>query len=164
MNKRFALVLCTGLVSTLFVSSALAADPNAAAELHIRGLDALWSKTAGTKDLDKTVSFYADDAVVMPPNGPSATTKEAVRKAWKDLLDLPGMAISWKTTKVAVAKSEDIAYASGSYEVTMNDASGKPVKEIGKYLEVFKKQEDGKWKCVMDIWNSDQPAAPAEKK
>jgi ketosteroid isomerase-like protein len=51
--------------------------------------------------------------------------------------------------------------------VTLNDPTGKPVNDRGKFLEVWKKQADGKWKCTMDIWNSDLPAsAPAapEKK
>jgi ketosteroid isomerase-like protein len=47
----------------------------------------------------------------------------------------------------------------------MSDPSGKPINDRGKYLAVWKKQPDGTWKCVMDIWNSDLPAsAPAEKK
>ena len=72
--------------------------------------------------------------------------------------------VSWKATRVEVAKSGDMAYVSGTYEVTVNDASGKPVNDRGKYLEVWKKQADGKWKCGADIWNSDLPVAPAEKK
>ena len=44
------------------------------------------------------------------------------------------------------------------------DASGKPMKDHGKYVEIFKKQADGTWKVVADIWNSDLPVAPAEKK
>ena len=71
--------------------------------------------------------------------------------------------MSWKATKVEVAKSADMACLSGTYEVTLNDGT----KERGKYLEVWEKQADGKWKCGADIWNSDLPAsAPAapEKK
>ena len=130
----------------------------------LRDLDDQWSKAAGAKDLEKTVSYYAEGAIVMPPNAPGAKTKEAIRSAWKELLATPGAAISWKTTKVEVAQSGDIGYTSGTYEFTMNDASGKAVPDHGKYLEVWKKQADGKWKCVMDIWNSDLPTAPAEKK
>jgi len=66
-----------------------------------------------------------------------------------------------------VAKSGDMACLSGTYELTMNDASGKPVNDRGKYIEDWEKQVDGKWKCGADIWNSDLPAsapAPAEKK
>ncbi len=64
-----------------------------------------------------------------------------------------------------VARSGELAYLNGTYELTMNDASGKPANDRGKYVEVWKKQADGAWKCVADIWNSDLPApAPPEKK
>jgi ketosteroid isomerase-like protein len=103
----------------------------------------------------------------MPPNASAATTKEAIRSAWKEMLTTPGAAISWKATKVEVAKSGDLAYVSGTYEEAMTDASGKPVKDRGKYVEIFKKQAYGTWKVVADIWNSDLPAsatAAPEKK
>ena len=100
----------------------------------------------------------------MPPNASAATTKEAIRKIWQDLLANSGLTISWKATKVEVAKSGDIGFVSGTYELTMSDANGKPVPDRGKYLEVWEKQADGKWRCGADIWNSDLPAAPAEKK
>jgi ketosteroid isomerase-like protein len=135
------------------------------AEQALRDLDAQWSSAAGAKDLDKTVSYYSEDAIVMPPNAPSATTKEAIRSVWKEVLASPGAAVSWKATKVEVAKSGDLACVSGTYEETTTDASGKPVKDRGKYVEIFKKQVDGTWKVVADIWNSDLPTpAPAEKK
>jgi ketosteroid isomerase-like protein len=143
----------------------LAADTKA--EQALREADAAWSKAAESKDLDKTLSYYSDDATVLPPNAPAATTKEAIRKVWQDMLATPGFVISWKATKVEVAKSGDLGFVTGTYEVTMNDASGKPVSEKGKYVEVWKKQADGKWKCGTDTWNSDLPAsapAPAENK
>jgi ketosteroid isomerase-like protein len=45
--------------------------------------------------------------------------------------------------------------------MTVNDASGKPVNDHGKYVVVWEKQRDGNWKCGTDIWNSDLPAPPA---
>jgi ketosteroid isomerase-like protein len=126
-------------------------------EQNLRDLDDQWSASAGAKDLEKTVSFYSEDAIVMPPNASAATTKEAIRKVWQDLLASPGLVIRWKTTKVEVAKSGDLACLSGTYDLTMNDPSGKPVNDHGKYVEVWEKQPDGKWKCGTDIWNSDLP-------
>jgi uncharacterized protein (TIGR02246 family) len=126
-------------------------------EQALRDADAAWAKAAAAKDLDKTVSFYSDDATVLPANAPAVTTKDGIRKTWQDLLASPGMAISWQTTKVEVAKSGDLACLSGTYELTMNDASGKPTTDHGKYVEVWEKQKDGKWKCGTDIWNSDLP-------
>jgi ketosteroid isomerase-like protein len=164
-TKPLFLCGCVVLLSFTFVSPATAADTKI--EQALRDLDAQWSKDAGAKDVDKTVSYYAEGAVVMPPNASSATTKETIRSAWKELLTSPGAALSWKATKVEVAKSGDLACVSGTYEQTTIDASGKPVIDRGKYVEVWEKQADGKWKCGADIWNSDLPAtAPAlsEKK
>jgi ketosteroid isomerase-like protein len=148
-----------------FAAAAVCLAGDTKIEQALRDLDAQWSKAAGAKDVDKTVSYYSTDAIVMPPNAPSATTKEAIRSAGKEMRTTPGAAISWKTTKGEVAKSRDLAYVSGTYEETMTDASGKPAKDRGKYVEIFKKQADETWKVVVDIWNSDLPAsAPSEKK
>jgi ketosteroid isomerase-like protein len=147
-----------------FAATAVCLAADTKIEQALRDTDAQWSKAAGSKDLDKTVSYYSADANVMPPNTSAATTKEAIRKIWQDLLASPGVTISWKATKVEVAKSGDIGFVSGTYELSVNDASGKAVPDRGKYLEVWEKQADGKWKCGSDIWNSDLPATPTEKK
>ena len=149
------------LLSFAFAGTASAGDMKT--EQALRDLDSQWSAAAAAKDLEKTVAFYSDDAIVMPPNASAARTKEAIRKLWQDLIASPGFVISWKATKIEVAKSGDLACLSGTYEFAMNDASGKPVNDHGKYVEVWEKQADGKWKCGTDIWNSDLPA-PAEKK
>jgi ketosteroid isomerase-like protein len=83
----------------------------------------------------------------------------------------PGNDISWQPSKVDVSSSGDMGYSMGSYTLTMKDAQGNPVTDHGKYTEVWKKQADGKWKTVADMWNSDLPvaavassAAPAKAK
>ena len=65
---------------------------------------------------------------------------------------------------IEVARSGDIAYIRGTYDVAMNDPKGKPMKDTGKLVEVWKKQSDGGWKCAVDTWNSDLPAAPPPSK
>jgi len=165
MKTKFVAAGCIAWLSFTIVCTAPAADTKI--EQALRDLDAQWSKDAEAKDVDKTVSYYAESAVVMPPNASAAMTKEAIRSAWKEMLTTPGAAINWKATKVEVAKAADLAYVSGTYEETMTDASGSLVKDHGKYVEIFKKQADGTWKVIADIWNSDLPAsAPAapEKK
>src|SRR6266576_4077787 len=124
-TKSLFLCGCIALLSITIVGAATAADTKI--EQTLRDLDAQWSAAAGAKDLDKTVSFYSDDAIVMPPNASAARTKEAIRNVWQDLLASPGLVMSWKTTKVEVSTSGDLACVSGTYEVTMTDPSGKPV-------------------------------------
>jgi ketosteroid isomerase-like protein len=137
------------------------------AERILRDLDAQWSNAAANKDVERTIAYYSDDAIVLPPNATSATTKDAIRNIWKDLLASPGLVITWNPTRVQLAKSGDLGWVSGTYELTMNDASGKSTNDRGKYLEVWEKQTDGNWKCRADMWNSDlatSAPAPAEKK
>ena len=136
-TKSLFLCGCIALLSITIVGAATAADTKI--EQTLRDLDAQWSAAAGAKDLDKTVSFYSDDAIAMPPNASAARTKEAIRKLWRDLIASPGFVISWKATKIEVAKSGDLACLSGTYEFAMNDASGKPVNDHGKYVEVWEK-------------------------
>jgi uncharacterized protein (TIGR02246 family) len=163
MKTKRVRTACFALLSLALVITSSAADTKGI-EQNLRDLDDQWSAAAGSKDLEKTVSFYSEDAVVMPPNASAATTKEAIRKVWQELLASPGLVMRWKTTKVEVAESGDLACLSGTYDLSMNDPSGKPVNDHGKYVEVWEKQTDGKWRCGTDIWNSDLPIAPAEKK
>jgi ketosteroid isomerase-like protein len=138
-----------------------------AVEQLLRDLDAEWAKAAATKDVERTIAYYSDDAIVLPPNATGAVTKEAVRNVWKEMLASPGLAITWNPIRVQLAKSGDMGWVSGTYELTMNDPSGKPINDRGKYLEVWEKQTDGNWKCRADMWNSDLPVSepvPAEKK
>lgn len=143
-----------------------APDTRAADEKAIRETDAQWSKTAGANDLEGTVAFYTDDASLLPPNAPIATGKQAIRAVWAGLLG-PGVSLSWQPTKVEVARSGDLAYLVGTYQLTVKDPKGASMTDKGKMVEVWKKQADGKWKAVADIFNSDKPPsppAPAEKK
>ena len=134
-------------------------DTRAADETAIRNVDIDWAKAATAKDVNKTVSYYADDATVMPPNNPLVTGRSSVTALWRSILLAPGFSGGWKPTTVEVARSSDLAYVTGTYEFGQNDATGKPVVDKGKYVEVWKKQADGGWKCVADIFNSDLPAA-----
>ena len=158
-TRKIILIICL-VVLPLAIVCNFPPTAKGADEKVLRDADEAWSQAAASKDVDKTVAFYSDDAVVMPPNAARATTKEAIRKIWKDMLT--DAKVSWKATKVEVAKSGDVGFISGTYEVTMNDVvTGKPVNDHGKYLEVWEKLSDGSWKCAADIWNSDIPVAAA---
>ena len=136
-------------------------------EQLLRDLDAQWAKAAAAKDVEQTIGYYSADAIVLPPNATGAATKEAIRNVWKDMFASPSLVISWQPTRVQVGKSGEMAWVRGRYELTMNDASGKPIDDRGKYLEVWEKQTDGNWKCAAEMWNSDLAAsasAPLEKK
>jgi uncharacterized protein (TIGR02246 family) len=131
-------------------------DTRAADEAAIRAASQEWSNAASSRDLEKTVSFYADDATYNPPGAPKAVGKDAIRKIWTNVMAIPGVNLRWETSKVVTARSGDLGYDTGGYTLTKNDAGGKPVTTKGKYVVVWKKQADGKWKVIEDIDNPDQ--------
>jgi ketosteroid isomerase-like protein len=139
-------------------------DTRAADEAAVRKADADWSAAAQSNQVDAWMAYYSDDAVVLPDNDVTASNKEGVRKSVAGLLGLPGVSLKWQTTKAEVARSGEIAYTYGTYELTMKDSKGKPIADHGKYVEIWKKQADGGWKCAVDTWNSDLPAAPPPSK
>lgn len=146
------------IVMSLSACQTAATDTRAADEATLRNLDAEWSKAAGAKDLEKTASYYTDDAIVLPPNMPVIQGKQQARAMWQGMFSVPGFGGGWKATKVEVARSGDLGYVTGAYELSETDASGRPIVDKGKYLEIWKKQPDGSWKCVADMFNTDLPS------
>jgi ketosteroid isomerase-like protein len=131
-----------------------AAEMDANAKALVK-LDDDWSKAAAARDVNKVASFYADDAIAYPPNEPAANGREAAKKVWAAYFAEPTFNISWKTTHAEVAKSGDLGFTSGTYEDSFKGPDGKMVSEKGKYVCMWKKQKDGTWKAIHDIWNSD---------
>ena len=145
--------ILVGVFAVLVLASvALAADMDAAAKALVK-LDDDWSKSAATRDVERIASFYADDAIAYPPNEPMAGGRAAAKKVWAAYLADPTFNISWKTTHAEV--NGDLGFTSGTYEDSFKGADGKMVHEAGKYLCVWKKQKDGSWKAIHDMWNAD---------
>ncbi len=157
-----ALAICTvlfALLSGCAQQPAPRPDTRAADEQAIRSTDIDWSNAAATKNPDRAASYYADDAVMLPPNIPKASGKQAIQEVWKQFMAMPGFAISWQPDSVQASRGGDLGYTTGTYQLTINGPKGQPINDRGKYVAVFKKQADGSWKAVADIFNSDLPAA-----
>lgn len=116
-------------------------------------------KAAQAKDVGQWITFYTDDAALFPPNEPVVKGKEAIHDWLSEAVANPDFNVNWQTTKVEVSGGGDLGFASGTYEVTLNDCEGKSFTERGKWVAVFKKETDETWKYVDTIWNTDQPPA-----
>ena len=124
-------------------------------------METAWSASFATKDVDKVGVFWADDASVFMKDSPVVTGIAAIEAAMKPMAEDKNFSISFASTKVEVSKASDLGYTQGAYTMTMTDSKTKNVlTEKGKYVTVYKKQADGGWKAVADIFNADAPAAP----
>jgi uncharacterized protein (TIGR02246 family) len=155
MSKLADVILGLAIVF-MFVLSLASASGSSADEQAIRQEATAWARAALDKDLEKTVSYYADDAHMYPFNAPRTENREDIRKVWRGFFSAPGAVLDAKTTSITAAKSGELAYETGTFEFTQNDAQGQPTKTPGKYVVVWKKQKNGQWKAVADIFNTDK--------
>ena len=138
---------------------AIIADDHSSEAVTIMKTDSAWSVASQANSVEGWLSFYTPDALVMPPAEKMHTDKESVDKSTRAMFALPGMSLKWQTKKAEVSHSGDIGYSVGVYQWKSKDAKGKDYNETGDYTEVWKKQPDGNWKCIVDIWNADTPPA-----
>lgn len=161
MRTLLSLILFTSAFLNTSCAPSAPVDRRAADAAALQALDDQWSAAAARNDLAATVAFYADDAVLLPPNAPIARDQKAIRESWAALLG-PHTAVSWKASKAEVARSGELGYLYGTYQLSITDAKGgPPVRDIGKLVEIWKKQPDGEWKCIVDTYNSDLPVPTA---
>jgi uncharacterized protein (TIGR02246 family) len=126
-----------------------------AEEQRLMELSREWSDVAAGDDIEALMSYWADDAVMMAPGQPPLRGKEAIRTFVSSAGEIPGFSVSWEPLEAHVAESGDMAYLIEQNQMTMPDSTGALVTEYNKVVTVWKKQTDGSWKNVVDMWNSD---------
>lgn len=158
MRKRYLHATLALLAALSACTSPPTLKPDAAREeAAIRATDARWLAAAQAHDLEQTVSYWTDDVYMMPPGGPAMVGKEALRRYVAGAFAMPDFSITWVTEHVWVAKSGDLAYATGTDTIRLTSPDGKPVVEHNKAVAVWRKEPGGSWKCAVDIWNSAGP-------
>ena len=124
----------------------------------LRDVEIAEEQAWSSKDMEKVLSFYADDATVMYPNTPPIAGKDALRAYEKQFFTDAAFTTQFQITGVDVAQSGDLGYTQGTQTYTMTDPkTGKVVTDRGKWLTVRQKQADGSWKIVRDTASSDLP-------
>ena len=169
--QRLFLIPFVSLVLLLTGCSQAPSPASDMREVDVKAIKAdgeQWQKDFAAKDADKLVSHYTDDVVVMNPGQPAIKGKEAARAAMKAMLSDPAFKLTFEIGNVEVARSGDIGYATGPYQLTFTDpVTKKVIEDKGNYVEVYKKQADGSWKSAYDVGTSEvlsAPAPPAKKK
>lgn len=103
-------------------------------------------------------AMYANDAILLPANYKVAKGRNAVDKTTASMLRSAKVtAVTFKTTDLVV--TGDYAIETGAYDMTAQGPppKGTPVRDVGKYVTIWKRQADGSWKIFRDIANTDQP-------
>ena len=68
-------------------------------------------------------------------------------------LDQPGVSLRWSPLRADIAASGDLGWTTGSWVFRATDPEGEPVETRGRYVSIWRRQQDGSWKVVMDLGN-----------
>ena len=99
---------------------------------------------------------FAEDALLMAPDKPTLKGRAAVQNYYQDIFDENQTALKSDYEEVKV--SGDLAYGRGFAEVVLTSkAGGKVRKSTAKYINIMKRQADGRWITTHDIWNGNEP-------
>lgn len=119
----------------------------------IRVKDMEMSEAASNGDAATFASYFAEDAVQMPPNQAPIVGRAAIQEAAGFG---EGTTLHVQPAAVTVSNCNDLAYSRGTYHLTVETPDG-TVEDEGSYLEIWQRLE-GEWKITADIYHSDLPA------
>ncbi len=121
----------------------------------IRGMLDNYGPNTTAQDWATLVTYYADDAVRMPPDEPMYQGKDAMMAQLEALPAVTNLTL----TPQLIDGQGNLAYARGTYTFDVGPADGELVNMVGKWQAIYERQADGSWLCVSDIWNTDTPMA-----
>ncbi|MEP0821531.1 MAG: DUF4440 domain-containing protein [Ignavibacterium sp.] len=107
-------------------------------------------------DPEKALAYYDDDAISLPSNAPMLRGKDAIGKWMKDMSAMGVRFSKVEFSDVQIDASGSLGYEVGTYEMVM-EIGGMTMPDKGKYLCVWKHQQDGSWKLLVETWNTDMP-------
>lgn len=107
-------------------------------------------------NVDKSMGLYTDDAISMPSYEPMHQGIAEIRDAQKKMAESGWKFESFEPNIVKVIPMGDLVAEIGTYKVSMAmPGSSKPMKDQGKYLTIWEKQDDGTLRIKVETWNSD---------
>ena len=105
-------------------------------------------------DWAAVAAFYTEDAVLMFPSEPVVEGRMAVQA----FFELFPSITQFEPTIVQIDGRGDLAFVRATYSMTiLVEGTPEPIHDTGKYVEIRRKQPDGKWLIAVDISNSDLP-------
>ena len=112
--------------------------------------NAQWSEGWAKGDAAMVAAIFDAEGVQLAGSGKVIKGPEAIRERQKAAMQGADPGVKVTVTTVNVWLDGDVAYETGKYKYEYTD-KGKPGKDEGRYVTIWKRQKDGSWKLSMDM-------------
>ncbi|MGC2527639.1 MAG: DUF4440 domain-containing protein [Candidatus Acidiferrum sp.] len=147
-RAAIALVAFALILAPTFHSNAVA---QTSTRVTIGNIRELWVKDLCTKQLEPILKFYAHDAVFLPPTGERITGSAALRILFQTTMATFNNDLALHSQNLEI--SGDLAYDSGDFEESLTVvATGARITSKGCYIIVLRRQPNGHWLIVQQVW------------
>jgi uncharacterized protein (TIGR02246 family) len=137
-------------------AAAPAAGLSAADRQTIDSLHGAFSAAAMANDYTKVSSMYTEDASLLATNSPVASGRIAIKEAFGHFPPVGDM----KLTTDEAHGTADMAAIRGTYVILFAPPGQPAFSDSGKFVELWRKQADGNWLIVWDIFNTSIATPP----
>ena len=125
-------------------------------EQQIKEIDAQFCETFNRGDLDALKTIHDDNAIMMAPDRPASVGgSEAVVQGYREMWDAGWRNISLSTFEIE--SDGNLAYHVGRAEFDVPTKEGSTTRVVGKYVDIYRRREDGLWKIHLTCYNLDEP-------
>ncbi len=95
--------------------------------------------------------YLTEDALQLPMGNPAIEGRESIYTSMSK--STTEYTLAWKPERAEVSRATDMGWTWGIYTMTWYDENGQEQSRDGKYLNIWRKMEDGSWKVVVDMGN-----------
>jgi ketosteroid isomerase-like protein len=161
MSRRALVTLALGFVCrAAAVHAQTPHSPSKSSADELVQADIAFARDSSEKGISGWLSWFAPDCAVFPQRGKITEGLAAIAELYARTGFTPE-GLTWHPARAQIADSGDLGYTYGTWQLRRHDKSGKAVSGQGKYLTVWRRQKDGRWKVVADIGTEDAPEAGA---
>ncbi len=107
------------------------------------------------KDATAAANAYSETASLLPPNEPIITGRENIKNYWQGAIDA-GL-VDAKVKTIDASSDGDLGYEIGTFELKFKAEDGSIVTDTGKFTEILKRDDTGRWISIYGMWSANEP-------
>ena len=150
--------LALSVLSLGLAACASSPRPHSRAQ-DLAGIDAFnqrYLKAINDGDADTLIAMTVDDHIMMMPNQPIVAGKAKLDAASRRMAEQFKIHETWQPLETVI--DGRLAYQRGTFSTTVTPKAGGPARTTdGKFLRIYRRQDDGSWTMVIDSFSGDKP-------